>query len=313
MSTLEDIQASQNPGIGTEHGVCECCQREKYLTRHHIVPYAFSRHFPNKTFQDNRIMVCRDCHDLIEIDLRKFRRFFRGRLGITSDDLRQSDAHIQYKKAKAYAWQLVSNHAKIPTQTIMEMTLYVIGLYPDAHSYEDFKRIARDEAKIHETRTDPYGKVVASKIMTLGMEEWFWGVWVKKNKSVIKKLRAKGVDEEKLRKRRRRYIAAEASKDDTIKFLMRSESKTELIAGEIYASQDKDGQQSLRRCAYNWIRKSLKESGKTDEATKDDTIKYMETRLNVSEETAGEIYRLSSKRKKKSLRKQAFEYNVMRG
>lgn len=299
-----------NPGVGFTEGKCECCEERKLLTKHHIVPYAFSRHFDQSTFPDNFLNVCRECHDLIEIDLRKFRKFFRGRLGITTDDLRQSDQHIRYKKAKAFAWQLVSNHGNIPNHKIMEMTVYIVKLYPNAYTYDDFRKIARDDTKINETRTDPYGKVVADKIRELGMEDWFAGVWKRKNRAVIRKLRAKGIEQEHHRKRSRKHYAPEADKYMVVTMLMSTEKMAETEALSFYNSQDSDVKLSLRRCAFAWNKRKLKEAGLVDEATKLDTCKFLAESLGLSIETATETYRMSSKRKKKSYRRQAFEHTM---
>jgi len=298
-----------NPGVGTEIGICECCNHEKYLTKHHIVPYAFSRNFQPHTFPDNFMLLCRECHDIVEIELRKFRKFFCGRLGITQDDLRQSDEHIRYKKAKAYAWQLVSNHGNIPTQKIMEMTMYVHNLCNDAETYEDFYRISRDESKITETRSDPYGKIVAIKIKELGMEEWFYGVWLRKNKAVVRKLQAKGVKGEIRRKKRRRHYAPESSVDTVIAMLMHNEKMTSGQANTFYKDQDGDTKLSLRRCAYAWERRKMKAAGITNEASKEMSCTYLSDRNSISIETATEMYRMSSKSKKKSIRQQAHIYH----
>jgi len=299
-----------NPGVGTEEGTCECCGEHKTITKHHIVPYAFSRNFDQSTFPDNFMNVCRECHDLIEIELRKFRKFFRGRLGITADDLKQSDQHIRYKKAKAYAWQLVSNHANIPPQKIMEMTVYIVKLYPQAETYDDFRKIARDDTKINETRTDPYGKVVADKIKELGMEDWFAGVWKRKNKSVVRKLQAKGLDDVRQRVRTRKHLAPEADIYMVINMLSITEGMSETEASTFYSKQDTDIKLSLRRCAFAWNKRRLKEAGLIDEATKLDTCKYLAETLGLSLETATETYRMSSKRKKKSYRRQAYNYRL---
>lgn len=303
-----NLETSNNPGVGNAFGVCECCRRERYLTRHHIVPYAFSKHFDSKTFPDNSMMLCRPCHDIVEIELRKFRKFFRGRLGITPDDLRQSDEHIRYKKAKAYAWQLVSNHGNIPVQKIMEMTLYVVSLYPDAHGYDDFRRIARDESRINSTRTHPYGKIVAERIKELGMEDWFWKVWKAKNKRIVGKLQKKGVDAERVRKKNAKHAAPETDVSGVVLMLVSVEGMDNDIAREFYKNQDKETQLSLRRCAYAWNKKQLKKHGIVDEATKEETCEFISRNSGVSIETAGEIYKMYSKRRKRKARKEAFEY-----
>lgn len=294
MTNIRDIP---NPDT---YGRCECCREEKRLTRHHVVPYAFSKHFPNKTYEDNKIMLCRDCHDLVEIYLLKFRRFFAGKLGITSDDLKQSELHVRYKKAKAYAWQLISNDTNIPADKIMEMTLYIHDLYPEAETRKDFIKIARSTEMIRKTRKNSYGQLVAERIQELGLEEWFWDRWVQKNRQVIKKIRAKGPKKEKIRRSNVKQTAPEAEKH-VVCLMLVSVNRVSSIAEaqKYYDKAATDERLYLRRFAYNWAQQKTKESKKDTLATRQQTIEYMARTSKIDISVAKDVYNKMSKSRKK--------------
>lgn len=293
---------------GKETGRCECCRQTKRLTRHHIVPYAFSRYFDQEVYPNNRMMVCRSCHDLIEIELHKFRKFFRGKLGITEDDLRQSDEHIRYKKAKAYAWQLVSNETNIPTQKIMEMTLYIHAVYPNAYTHEDFKHISRCTRNIDKTRTHPYERIVAEKIQELGLESWFWRVWRNKNNAIVKKLRKSNIDHIKKRKRKKKHVAPEADIDLTAAMICSTKSniKSRSDAKNQYTIYNSKNKLAARRRAYSWAKSMLRYRTESNEScSKKETIRYIKEFFDVSDYSALNFYRRSSRKRRRIYSRQA--------
>ncbi len=56
--------------------ICPVCNKNKKLTRHHILPKRF---FGKKKYRKEILMVCRKCHDRIEMNIP------RGPLRIQSD------------------------------------------------------------------------------------------------------------------------------------------------------------------------------------------------------------------------------------
>lgn len=61
-------------GLGQMENKCVNCGSEEYLTRHHIVPYCYRRHFPDKLKNHNFhdvMSLCTDCHEHYEINFAK--------------------------------------------------------------------------------------------------------------------------------------------------------------------------------------------------------------------------------------------------
>lgn len=57
-------------GMEAETGpLCELCEREKPLTKHHLIPRAvhtkkrFIKRFGKEEMQRRGLMICRECHD----------------------------------------------------------------------------------------------------------------------------------------------------------------------------------------------------------------------------------------------------------
>lgn len=146
---------------------CVVCGVEDGLTKHHVVPRAFRRHFPNDIKDhDNHdvLMLCCDCHLGYEIEASRFHRELCERYGVPykrGDCLRSPRAYCSN-----LAKSLLRHGDKIPAVRQEEMRAKIIEIFG---YLPDLAKLAGERwMQLRYDRANSYGRRV---VELSGVEE----------------------------------------------------------------------------------------------------------------------------------------------
>lgn len=81
--------------ISKNLGTCEFCDRERYLTFHHLIPKTlhtnkwFTKNFDKNDMRTRGLMLCKDCHSNVHrfIDEKDLGKYFNTKELLLSNDL----------------------------------------------------------------------------------------------------------------------------------------------------------------------------------------------------------------------------------
>lgn len=71
--------------LSYKYSRCVVCGIEDGLTKHHVIPYCYKRHFP-KTVKDRScydiLVLCRDCHKKYEVNSIELKKYYSNKSGL---------------------------------------------------------------------------------------------------------------------------------------------------------------------------------------------------------------------------------------
>jgi hypothetical protein len=166
-------------GMSDKINCCVVCGESENLTKHHIVPYTFRRHFPAnlKEHQSHDVlMLCLACHVKYEPEAQKLHMSMCDEYGIRAQEPREKDPEYQ---VRGLCFALVKHGAQMPPERREEILRKIAEIKGTEYDY-----IARasdplkDQVDDRRTRNcAAYGRAVATSDMVDLQEfsaRWRW-------------------------------------------------------------------------------------------------------------------------------------------
>jgi hypothetical protein len=164
--------------LGDKPNKCVVCGVEEDLTRHHIVPYTYRKHFPENIKSHNShdiVPICIDHHTEYEEDYAiELKCIFAERYDAKLEDetKKNSDLTIVVK----YSNMLLDNKCKLPYHRKKQM----ISTIRNYHGYiGSLKRVLLTYAynDLTKSQTESHGKIVVEKLIKDDLLQWFVETW----------------------------------------------------------------------------------------------------------------------------------------
>ncbi len=164
--------------LGEKYNKCVVCGTEDDLTRHHIVPYTYRKHFPETMKSHNShdvVPICVDCHGEYEenygIELKyvlakKYDAPLESETKINTD----LTLVVKYSKLLMDRWDKLPFSRKKQMITIIREYHGYIGKLCQVlliYAYVD----------LSQSKTESHGRIVVEKITDNGQLQWFVETW----------------------------------------------------------------------------------------------------------------------------------------
>lgn len=169
----------KHKGVGVDkrllvqlENICVCCGSKENLTKHHVVPYCYRKHFPEDLKNHNHfdvLILCRDCHDFYEAH---FANKLKEDLLDIYDLSIVPSCSIDFERARKASRALLDHEDKIPNKRKEELFGYIsvhLGRKPNEKDIEEL-------AKTYEDSKVNLNEVLVSRI---GNIEDFNNIWRK--------------------------------------------------------------------------------------------------------------------------------------
>jgi hypothetical protein len=163
--------------LAPKQNVCVVCGTEEDLTKHHIVPSMYRKHFPVKAKERSAhdvVVICIPCHEEYEAEATKLKKD----IGIEYD-ARDNVAPLTQERRDLYhlvklCKTLHRNSDLIPSDRQEEIRAQIASLFGKIPTTQEFENLVNSEVGI--TRNDP-GKPVVEKVLSSGDLENFVKRW----------------------------------------------------------------------------------------------------------------------------------------
>ena len=164
--------------LGTKHNKCVVCGTEEDLTRHHIVPYTYRKHFPEKMKSHNShdvVPICVFHHSEYEEDYGIELKYVLAKkydAPLEVETKINSDLSIVVKYSKL----LLEHWCKLPFSRKKQM----ITRIRDYHGYVGkLYHVLLTYAYINlkTSKTESHGELVVNRIIADGQLQWFVETW----------------------------------------------------------------------------------------------------------------------------------------
>jgi len=157
--------ADYAPNLIKKENICVNCRTDEDLTKHHIIPKCYIKHFPLKIKSNNShdvVLLCGDCHADYEQEATIIKKELGEKYNAPLDTKKE---HVQLFKAYSCLLQLM-NFQKTPewdkNQMILNMMYTVETFMPNVtYSNEDVKEL---RAKVAKIKSVNHGKLVMKYI-----------------------------------------------------------------------------------------------------------------------------------------------------
>ena len=107
-------------GLAEMGNKCVCCGTEDYLTRHHVVPYCYRKHFPlqlkSHNFHDV-LSLCVNCHEIYERKADELKTQLSDRYSAPINGESEDNKELM-KFIKFASTLLIENNSKIPAKRL---------------------------------------------------------------------------------------------------------------------------------------------------------------------------------------------------
>lgn len=141
---------------------CVVCGVKEKLTKHHVVPYQYRKHFPpmfNSHTHFDVLMVCKNCHDRYEPTAQKRNKQICEDLNVPFQQKDSVESQL-YKKIKSICHTLMEHSDKIPTERQIDLLKELSRLYGRDIILEDLpglmKHLTTTQKHIKNYRYAPY-------------------------------------------------------------------------------------------------------------------------------------------------------------
>lgn len=134
--------------LATKENRCVVCGTERRLTRHHIIPYCYRRHFPDELKMHSHhdvALLCVPCHDRYESEANKFKKQIAAMYGVPLHG-RGLLADHDLRRIRNFAGTLLRHGDKIPEHRRSELLAAVLAyIGKEDVADEDLLRVSRIE------------------------------------------------------------------------------------------------------------------------------------------------------------------------
>lgn len=164
--------------LGTKHNKCVVCGTEEDLTRHHIVPYTYRKHFADEMKSHNShdiVPICVFHHSEYEEDYAiELKRIFAERYDapLELETKLNSDLTIVVKYSKI----LMDRWDKLPYKRKKQM----ITIIRNYHGYVGRLRhllLMYAYVDLSQTKTESHGEIVVNRLVEENKLQWFVEIW----------------------------------------------------------------------------------------------------------------------------------------
>lgn len=167
-----------NYALSEKMNKCVVCGRENDLTRHHIVPYTYRKHFPEQIKSHNShdvVPICSKCHAEYEeehaIELKYiFAERFNAELELKTQI--NSDLTIVVKYAKV----LLEHGCNIPYSRKKQI-IQTIRQYHGPLGRLNKILLMYAYVDLSETKTETHGHIVVNRLIEDDLLQWFVETW----------------------------------------------------------------------------------------------------------------------------------------
>jgi len=165
--------------LSPKHNVCVVCGTEENHTRHHIVPYCFRRHFPDKVKRHNShdiVPMCVKCHDRYELFADQLKRELSKNYGIPLTGKGVVLDRRLYK-VKRHASALQNYRDRIPQERLEVLYQTLRDFFKkDVITEDDIDRASRITPVVKNNDYSGFGECIVAKVYSL---EQFVVMWRK--------------------------------------------------------------------------------------------------------------------------------------
>jgi len=153
------------PNLVKRENICVNCRTKQNLTKHHIIPRCYIKHFPLEIKSNNShdvVLLCDDCHSSYEQEATLVKKELAEKYDAPLDVKRE---HVQLFKAYSCLTQLMilqRNDDWEQSQMILNMMHTVESYYPEVmYTDNDVKHLREKVAKVKKVS---HGKLVMDHI-----------------------------------------------------------------------------------------------------------------------------------------------------
>lgn len=149
-------------GLTKMENVCVNCGTEKYLTRHHVVPYCYRRFFPVNLKAHNFhdvLSMCADCHEFYEIKAFDLKKEIASKHNVPLNGI-INKADESFVKALKYSKAILLND-RIPEKRLMEMMDCVRSYFGCDFTTEDLEKLSQTS---YQTICKTHGEIIISSM-----------------------------------------------------------------------------------------------------------------------------------------------------
>lgn len=125
---------------------CVVCGTNKDLTKHHVIPQSFRKHFPvsfKSRSSHDVLALCREHHDLYNLSEVVFRKELAERFRVPESGLSPTLADNQLRKLASAARALLNTAHKLPTWREDELLTLIIDHLDRWPEQEDLKKLVQ--------------------------------------------------------------------------------------------------------------------------------------------------------------------------
>jgi hypothetical protein len=164
--------------LGEKLNKCAVCGTEEDLTRHHIVPYTYRKHFPEiiKSHNSHDIVpICVSHHSEYEEDYAIELKYIFAKqydAPLESETKLTTDLTIVVKYAKLLTWHL----DKLPYHRKKHMIKVIRDYHGPINKIQQVLSIYAF-VDLNKSKTDSHGQIVVEHLITNDTLQWFVETW----------------------------------------------------------------------------------------------------------------------------------------
>lgn len=171
-------QIGDSYALGEKYNKCVVCGTEDGLTRHHIVPYTYRKHFPDYMKSHNShdiVPICVDCHSEYEENFGiELKYVLAKKYGAPLESLTKVNTDLSL--VVKYSKLLMDRWDKLPFSRKKQM----ITIIREYHGY--FGKLCQviliyAYFDLSQSQTESHGQIVVGKIIDNNQLQWFVETW----------------------------------------------------------------------------------------------------------------------------------------
>jgi len=152
-------------GLSIMENKCVNCGSEDYLTRHHVVPICYRKHFPlhlkSHNFHDV-LSMCMDCHDSYERHADQLKEYLSRKYQVPTNGIITTNDEVKVRKIISGCNLLLSDWLdKVPQTRIDEVNLEIKEFLGRDFTQNDLHEISKLKTSVLEKT---HGQVVVESI-----------------------------------------------------------------------------------------------------------------------------------------------------
>jgi len=151
-------------GLTEMRNLCVSCGSEEYLTRHHVVPISYRKHFPMELKSHNFhdvLSMCVGCHEEYERKADQLKSYFAKKYSAPINGILSKRREVKVIK---YANTILRNDALIPQSRIDEMSQEIKNYLGRDWTTEDLEELSSTPKQVV---LKTHGEIVMSQVNDL--------------------------------------------------------------------------------------------------------------------------------------------------